>query len=206
MKTTLKLTFAIVILLVTSQVQGQIKFGPEIGLNFSQMNMKSSGTEYTPKTLMGFHIGLISEFSLSENLFVQPGILYSSKGSKFDIMGTEAEVSPSYIEIPINLMYKFNLGAPKVFILAGPYIAYGIGGKIKVAGQTQDIQFGSDSNSDMKPLDYGLSFGAGVEIANIELSARYELGLANLAPQDPSNNKFTNKVFAISLAYLIGKK
>jgi hypothetical protein len=41
-----------------TNMQAQIKFGPEVGLNLSTMTFKSFGIAYDPKTLVGFNVGL----------------------------------------------------------------------------------------------------------------------------------------------------
>ena len=43
----------------------------------------------------------------------------------------------SYIEIPVNLLYKPVVGNGKLLLGFGPYIAYGIGGKYKTDGDEQ---------------------------------------------------------------------
>jgi hypothetical protein len=55
----------------------------------------------------------------------------------------------------------------------------------------------------MKPLDFGLGFGAGLDLNGFIISLQYELGLANLAPIDDTEMKIN--VFGFSLAYLFGK-
>ena len=53
-----------------------------------------------------------------------------------------------------------------------------------------------------KRLDYGLGFGAGVELGPIVVSLNYELGLANIV--DSSDYTSKNKVLQLSLAYMFG--
>jgi hypothetical protein len=187
-------------------MQAQIKFGPTAGLNLSTMTAKSMGISLDPKTIIGFNVGVISEFNLTGNLFLQPELLFTTKGSKYSFMESETTITPSFIEIPVNVVYKFGSGSTKFFVNAGPYFAYGIGGKIKSGSESIKIKFGSGESNDMKPFDFGLTFGAGVELNNFIVSAHYGLGLANLASVTTDNTEAKVKVIGISVAYLFGGK
>ena len=187
-------------------MQAQIKIGPKVGLNLSTAKLSMMGISLDEKTLVGFHVGILSEIPLSGNFYLQPAILYSTKGSKYSFMSEEFQVSPSFIEIPVNVVYKFDLGVAKLFLNAGPYAAYGIAGKYDFDGDAVDIVFGTSEDDDMKPLDFGLNVGAGVEISNIIISANYGLGLANLSPVTTNDEEVKNKVIGFSIAYLFGGK
>jgi hypothetical protein len=206
MKKFMKFALLICLMCVVTSIQAQIKFGPKVGLNLSTMTLKNSGVALDPKTLVGFHIGVISEIPISGNFVLQPALLYSSKGSKYSFLGEETSISPDFLEIPVNVAYKFDLGGMKFFIDAGPYFAYGIGGKIKSGGESKSITFGSDDNADMKPFDVGLNFGVGLDIKSFLLSFNYELGLANLIPGTTDGAEAKSKVIGISVGYLFGKK
>jgi len=206
MKNLLRFTLIVCLMFSITNMQAQIKFGPALGLNLSTMKVKSNLGDLYPKTIVGFNVGVISEFSLTSNLFLQPALLFSIKGSKFTITGEGETDTPSFIEIPVNVVYKFGSGSTKFFLNAGPYFAYGIGGKIKWEGESDKIKFGSGENDDYKAFDYGLNLGAGGEIDNFIISAHYELGLANLMPGGDANDKLNNRVIGLSIGYLFGKK
>jgi hypothetical protein len=197
-------------MLAFTSLQAQVKFGPKAGMNLSTMTLKSSGISFDPKMLVGFHAGLVSEIGLTDNLKLQPGILYSSKGSKYELTLFEESFDfsmvPAFIEVPLNVLYSFGQGETKFNIFAGPYFAYGIGGKFKSDGETEDIIFGTSEDDDMKPFDIGVNFGAGVNIKGFLVSAQYGLGLANLTTEDTGDTEMKNKVIGISVAYLFGVK
>lgn len=210
MKNCLKSVLTIFLMFAFISIQAQIKLGPKVGLNLSTMTLKSSGISMDPNMLVGFHIGVISEITLKDNLKLQPGILYSTKGSKYKIsylqQSFELSIAPSYIDIPVNVMYYFSTGKAEISLFAGPYFAYGIGGKSKSDGESVDISFGSGDNDDMKPFDLGLNVGAGVNINGLLISAQYGLGLTNLSPSSTDNTEMKNRVIGISFAYLFGGK
>jgi hypothetical protein len=206
MKSYLKSVLAVFLIFVCTNIEAQIKFGPKVGMNMSTMTMKTMGISLDPKTLIGFHIGAICEIALGDNFALQPGILYSSKGSKFQVSTESATISPSFVEVPVNAAYSFGPGDIKFSVFAGPYAAYGIGGKWESGGESSDISFGSGDNDDMKPFDFGLNFGVGANIQNFLISVQYGIGLANLSPDTSNDTEFKNKVIGISLAYLFGGK
>jgi Outer membrane protein beta-barrel domain len=206
MKSSMRFAFLVCLMLSVTNMQAQIRFGPKVGLNLSKMTLKNSGIAADPKTLVGFHIGVISEIPLKGNFVLQPALLYSSKGSKYSFMGEEESISPGFLEIPVNATYKFDLGNMKFFLNAGPYFAYGISGKIKYGGESHSIKFGTDDNADMKPFDMGLNFGAGLEIQNFLVSLNYEFGLTNLIPGTTDGSEAKSQAIGISVGYLFGKK
>jgi hypothetical protein len=206
MKNLMKSTMVICLMFIIPVIQAQPKIGPTAGLNLSTMTLKSMGVSLDPKTLVGFNVGVISEFNLKGNLALQPSLLFSTKGSKFSVLEEDMKISPSYIEIPVNAVYKFGTGSPKYFLSAGPYFAFGIGGKVDYGGESADIAYGSDDSSDMKAFDYGLNLGAGVEINRLVISAHYGLGLTNLAPVTTDDTKMKNNVIGISISYFLGGK
>ena len=188
------------------QATAQVRFGPKIGMNFSKMTLKASGISIDPKILVGFNVGMIAEFPVGNNFVIQPGLLFSSKGSKYSLQGESAKIAPSFIELPINGVYKLDMSSAQLMFFAGPYFGYGIGGSVKSGSESYDISWGTGSDNDLKPFDFGLNIGAGVEISNFLISAQYGIGMANLVTDGSSDTEMKNKVLGISMAYIIGGK
>jgi Outer membrane protein beta-barrel domain len=206
MKNNLKIALGVILMLSITNVQAQIKFGPEAGVNLSTMTLKTMGLSIDPKTLVGFHVGGVFDIPLKGSLSLQPAILYSSKGSKFSVGGEDMSIAPGFIEVPVNLAYSFEAGTVKFFVFAGPYLAYGISGKYKSGGVEESIKYGSGDNYDLKPFDLGLNLGAGLNINNFLVTAQYGLGLTNLSPSSSVDLEMKNKVIGISVAYLFSLK
>ena len=177
-------------------------FGIKGGVNFANMSFSVDQFDVSPKSITGFHLGLVSDFKLQESLHFNTGLLYSLKGTKGEMEGESGSIKINYLEIPLNLAYKFSINeSSDFFIQAGPYLAYALNGKEKGGGETYDLEFGTDN---WKRLDFGLGFGGGVEFGSFVTSLNYQLGLANLA--DDPDVKAKNKVFQISVAYMFGKQ
>lgn len=183
----------------------QIRFGVKAGLNLPNMTLKGGGVSLDTKIGLGFHVGGIVDIPISNQLALQPGILFSTKGYKYDndLMG-KGKCNLNYIEVPVNVQYKIAVGGMKIFPFAGPYIGYGLSGKDKPdEGESYDVNFGS-ADEDLKALDFGLNFGAGIEFSSFQASLQYGLGLSNLS--NVSDVTYKNKVIGISVAYLFGGK
>ena len=183
----------------------QIRFGAKTGLNFSNMSAKSDlgNADEIYKTKIGFHIGVTAEVPLSANLYFEPALLFSTKGFKIDETLAKGSTNLNYLELPLNLLYKFDVGSLKLFALAGPYVGFAMSGKTKADGIDDiTLKIGTNKEEDsIKPLDFGANFGAGVEISNITVGLQYGLGLANIATNTDGGLSVKNKVFGVSVGY-----
>ena len=194
------------------------------GVNFANVSVDDNGGIDDAKSLTSFQVGIIGDFKLASIFSVQPGILFSGKGTKTQ-SGTEgsanwykATSNPYYIEVPVNFVFKTPTGPVKFFAGAGPYLAIGVSGKNKVRGAILGTNFSSEENirwSDddpstlnqeegsgfgiMKRFDYGFNGLAGIETSNIVISANYGLGLAKLQSGSNSGEDNNNKHRVISL-------
>ncbi|NSL89561.1 porin family protein [Chitinophaga solisilvae] len=220
----------------------QVKFGVKAGLNLSGATAKADDKKVEGlKSATGFHIGGIADISLAENFSLQPGLIYSQKGFKFeepfDGPGSQTVTMTSkmsYIEVPVNFLYRANLGSGKIFGGVGPYFAYGIGGKVKFAGlgpigdlpgmddyfSNRKIKFDGKKlsetataeeekeyfkNDHYKGFDAGANVMIGYELKfGLFFTANYSLGLTNGAVEDKASYK--NKSFGISVGYMFGGK
>lgn len=198
----------------TQQVAvGGTTFGIRAGVNFQNINGKDgSGDKLENKLKTGFHIGANAEIPVAPDFYVQPVLLFSTKGTKFDQPGDD-KLNLSYIELPVNFLYKPVLGAGKLLVGLGPYLAYGIGGKVKSEGDDIDVKFkskvkvGDDPDKAyFKPFDAGANFLVGYEFSN-KFSAQLnaQLGLVDIAPKYdgiPSNDaRSANTGFGVSVGY-----
>jgi hypothetical protein len=94
-----------------------------------------------------------------------------------------------YLQLPATIGYKFDLGGDTRLVLnAGPYIAYGIGGKTK-GGEAGSRKLFKDDI--FKRLDYGVIGGIGFEFGRFAVGAGYDLGLANIS--DVKGTKARNR-------------
>jgi hypothetical protein len=197
---------------------GGTTFGIRAGINFQNINGRDFDDDKLENKLVPrFHVGVNAEIPVAPEFYVQPGILFSTKGAKIEetLVTDEAKLNLSYIEIPINVLYKPVLGSGRMLLGFGPYVAYGIGGKLKAegAGDDMDVKFKSKVKAGddpdkvyFKPFDAGANFLVGYEFSN-KFSAQLnaQLGLVNLYPDYegvPENDtRYANTGFGLSVGY-----
>lgn len=234
-----KLSFTLCLITMTSiLVHAQFQFGPKLGLNLANcaFNFKESDLEPETKMRLAFAFGGVIDYGFSDAFSLQSGLMFSSKGYSSDLdaeadfqIDGYSKVIFNYIEIPITIAYKI-----KGFqIYAGPYVAFGMGGKLKwdytytingveetdkddmkIKPKMGEVKEGDldDDEGAYSGLDYGLNFGLGYQIKSILINAGYSLGLGNIYPgfedseYDRSDRKYSNRVISISVSYLFGKK
>jgi hypothetical protein len=200
------------------------------GLNLANVTISENGKVDDAKTLSSFQAGFIGDLSLGKFVSLQPGLLVTGKGSKTqsgeptDANYYKATTNPIYLEVPLNLVFKFGTAdGPNFFAGAGPYLAIGIAGKNKTEGKFIGTSFSDESNIEwsnddpttfdyeegagfgiMKRFDYGLNGTAGIDLKKAVLSVNYGLGLAKLQSGSDSSDDENNKHRVLS--FTIGFK
>lgn len=160
----------------------EIIFGIKTGINIADMNMKLDGVGFSADTdsRIGFNIGATVDYGFTENWFLQSGLDFTTKGTEWKLLGEKIKIKAYYLQIPIHAAYKFDVSEQaKLVISAGPYMACGVGGKTKVAGEKGDT-FGSDG---LDRFDFGLGLGAGLEVQNIAINLGYDHGLIDIGDE-----------------------
>lgn len=197
-----------------AKAQGKTTFGIRAGVNFQNINGKAEdGTKEDNKLKTGFNVGVNAEVPIAPDFYVQPGLLFTTKGAK--AKEGDGKLNLSYLEVPINLLYKPTLGAGKMLLGFGPYVGFGIGGKYKTGSTDVDVKFKNDvktsdvSATDPKVFLRGLDFGGnllvGYELSNnLSFQLNAQLGMSNLNPKEngvKSKDKAHNTGFGISIGY-----
>jgi len=201
---------------------GRTTFGVRAGVNFQNITGKYGNDVKMKNDLIpGFNVGVNAEIPIAPTFFIQPGLLFTTKGAKLEQNNSQSYTSNvhlSYIEVPVNLVYKPLLGTGRLIAGFGPYVDFGVGGKIKYDGTNapadKDIKFqktisSSDNNNNYA---YYRGFGAGAnvlfgyEFANkLSFQLNAQLGLTDINPENQSvsstNAKATNTGFGISAGY-----
>ncbi|RYJ37701.1 OMP_b-brl_2 multi-domain protein [Flavobacterium anhuiense] len=181
----------------------EVKYGVKGGLNLSNLSGDTDGMDL--KSKFGFHAGGFVEIKFSEKFALQPELLYSTQGTRFDDLEvngykTKTCFNLDYINVPV--MFKY-FAAEKFFIEAGPQIGFLTSAKARVKIDELNIDNKEDIKDNFESIDFGLNFGAGYEFTeNIFASARYNLGLSNIAKTEADDDsKVHNGVFSLSVGY-----
>jgi hypothetical protein len=123
-----------------------------------------------------------------------------------------SKVKLSYVEVPVNFIYKPLLGTGNLLLGFGPYVGFGIDGKVKnTAGAETDIEFDKDYTSanegtQFKKIDAGANLLAGYEFNNkVSLQLNAQLGLMDIDKENPfktnDQTRWRNTGFGLSLGY-----
>ena len=195
--------------------KAQTTFGIRAGVNFQNINGDDpNGDDLDLKMKTGFHIGVNAEIPIATDFYLQPGVLFSTKGAKSDV-DDDIKVKLSYIEVPINFLYKPVLGSGKLLLGIGPYVAFAVGGKVSDAnGKDTDIEFENEitlaqygsATPYVKRLDVGGNLLVGYELSS-KLSAQLnaQLGMVKINPKitgiSGDDSKWKNTGFGVSLGY-----
>jgi hypothetical protein len=194
--------------------QAQTSFGIRAGVNFQNINGKTyDDKDLNNKLKTGFNVGVNAEIPVAPDFYVQPGVLFTTKGAK-DKDDDDIKVNLSYIEVPINFVYKPMLGAGKLLLGVGPYIAFAVGGKTSNAsGKDTDLKFKNKITAAeylqdpyARRIDAGGNLLAGYEFSNkLSFQLNAQLGMLKLNPEiegvSNDNTKWKNTGFGVSLGY-----
>jgi hypothetical protein len=218
----------------TFNLNAQLRYGLEGGLNMSNMAINpQSGPVPTTSFLYAYRAGVLGDIFISNTISLQGGIYYSVSGYNYNLSEsvtaaggtssttTSSAVTLNYIHVPLNVMFKKDMGPGTMFICVGPFLGYGINGNEKVHytqnvtvnGKTQTadstykvgVTFGNGSSSTLIALDYGACASIGYDLpVGLFVRLGYDLSLANLSPVSNMGTQ-TNNCLHFTLGFLIKK-
>lgn len=173
-------TLLTLVTLTSSISSAQAQFGATAGLNMANIAGGDVDNEWGMK--MGMHFGLSANINLSDDMTLNTGALYSTKGSQMKESGMELVINLSYIQIPLNISFPVS---EQMSLMAGPYIALLMSAEAKAT-----VDLGIDTNvevidlkEDTRSMDYGINIGAGFAVTEaFSINAGYQIGLASLDP------------------------
>lgn len=183
-------------------------FGVKGGLNVAT-NTNSPGV------LNSFSAGIFADVKIADALYFQPGVFYSGKGLKVLPTPAYSTTRISYINVPLNFVYKLAAGPGNFFIGAGPFVAVALSAKEKGYGYTsyeissmiyyeRKLPIGNNdyvadvTYNNLKRMEYGATALAGYHLKNgLLLSVNYDLGLTSIT----YSSSYKTRVLGISVGY-----
>ena len=207
----------VIIVIFTLNVNAQnVKFGTKAGLNISSIY---NGENVNRESRYSFHLGGLVEFKISNKIYFQPEILFSSQGAKFnysgesiDILGgvnstffsIESTTALNYLNFPLIMKYYiFN----NLSIECGPQLGFLLSLKTETT-HTNNNAFVTETSSDKSSsniIDLGINFGLGYKLENgIFFNSRYNFGLSAINKELENQIYYTkarNGVLQISVGY-----
>ncbi len=191
--------------LYAQQTTGLSAWGIKAGMNVSKFvgpNAKApngGGLNYKP----GVSAGLFATYSFTNIFGIQPELLYSTKGARWNAMDDRPNyvTRVDYIEIPV--LAKADIpthGTIQPSVYAGPDFAFRVRARQTVPGFYHNL----DVNNDFKSSDIGMALGAGTSYAlsrgQLTLDARYILGFSKI-DNTPAHLNVRNSDFTFLLGY-----
>ncbi|MCB6229727.1 porin family protein [Flavobacterium psychrophilum] len=186
----------------------EVKFGAKAALDVSTLSDSES------KALIGFQVGGFAEIKLTDKFALQPELLFSTQGGKFEDsenyygFNTTTKVTTrlNYINLPIMAKY---FATEKLSFEFGPQVGFLVSANSKIEnsstfmGKTETTNRDVDVKSSVTSTTFGLNVGAGFDVTkNINVGLRYNLGLTKVNKNSISGESDTkNNVFSLSLGY-----
>jgi len=154
----------------------------------------------------GFHLGIMSEVTLTNTFSIQPEISYSQQGAnqnsvfvfeEFPLLDGELEVRYNYINVPIMAKYYVVKGFS---IELGPQLGFLLSAEQEDEGQDIDVK------DRLKSFDFGVNVGVGYKLENgLNFGLRYNAGLTNINDISVFSDKNRHGVVQISIGYFLRK-
>ena len=189
---------------VVAQTSGRA--GIKGGLNISNLYIDDVNDQ---NARLGFHAGLYGQILSSETFAIQPELLFSTKGAKANhsglVVNQEVSYNLNYLDLPVLLVFKLG---ESVEIHLGPYASYLLSANISYEGALANGVKELNKNS-LKSFDYGLAGGLGMNFGNVEVGARYNYGLVEIADSDSARTLLgdaKNSCAQLFVALNLGKK
>jgi len=194
----LSLTGAILLLTFCSFAQ-EISGGIKAGLNLANQKFSGDGLSIDTKAKPGIIVGGFVTVMFSEHLGLQPEVLFSMQGTKFDLGGSDYKSRFNYLTVPILVRYNIN---EMISVHAGPQIGFLLSAEFEEDGDKSDVK------DDFKGTDIAGAFGLEVDLPiGLGFGARYVIGFSQIS-EDPDNfAEVKNSAFQLYARYtLFGKK
>ena len=206
------LLFAAAVNAQTAKTNG-VSFGVRAGVNFQNINGRSfTDSKLENKLVPRFQAGVVADVPLADDFYLQPGLLYSGKGTKFK--GSNDVLNISYLDVPVTFLYKPVLGKGKMMLGVGPYVGFALNGKVSQEdGDKSTVKFKNTitasealSGNYLRRMDAGANLLFGYEMSSrLSLQLNAQLGLQKINPViegvNNDNTIYRNTGFGLSVGY-----
>lgn len=166
--------------------------------NYGKVNAELSSYK---KNYQGLQAGFSYQAGITPMFSLVPEIYFAMKGGTLNT-GNSVTVSKSTLKLySVEMPVLARLHINKLYLNAGPYASYHIGGRLKtdpansVPATSSKLSFGNDAG-DFKRWDAGLQAGAGYNFSMkrsiLTLDVRYGYGLVNASRDVQRYNRMLN--------------
>jgi hypothetical protein len=189
----------IVAILGIGAANAQLRFGVKAGLNLNSLHFNSVSENFNSDNQCGWTAGVMTEFQIPLiGLCFDLSAMYTRMGSEPESAGQDYSIAKNFLEIPLNIKYKFGL--PLVGNIIAPYLYTG-----------PSFAFRLDKNTlnsfQSKTCQTAWNVGVGVElIKHLQIQGSYGFGMNNVSKiigaVDPVTIKAKNNYWTVTAAYL----
>lgn len=225
-----KILTALLVVVSISTVPAQ-KFIPRIGVSVFRFTGEDVVPGAKSTSLTSLFIGLGYQVPITDCFSLQPELNFTHKGAgaeadNFEVEGIAVsgkfKVIMDYFEVPVLAKATFGSGSTKFFVLAGPSLGYGVGGRVKydftadnpMIGHQKGqlgLKFGEEPDNYQgssffinNRVDFGIQGGGGVLIADkVFIDIRYSLGLTDAMDDEESKNR--GFIFTVGMPFNLKK-
>jgi hypothetical protein len=185
-KTLMAAFVAALVIIGTVSLQAQERrAGIKGGLNMSNLYVDNQDLN-DENARLGFHVGVFGELISTPLVALQLELNYSTRGTRtvYDgIFAGEYNFNLNYIDLPVLAVVKLGT----IELHAGPYFGYLIGANVKTEGALGS-GYRELNRDNFNTLDYGLAGGVGFNFGEIQIGARYNYGLKEVAKNEASRD------------------
>ncbi len=201
-----KIMLALMVAIVgISSANAQFRFGIKAGMNINKIHFSDVNKNLQPDNSCGWNAGVMAEFTVPiVGLCFDASLLYSRMnnaisddvdGAAKDVTDSDMTYGKNFLEIPINIKYKFQI--PVVASIIKPYLFTGPSFAFKLDKSIMDKTFQAAWN-----------VGVGLELfRHLQIAGSYGFGMNNVAKEvfneaNVETLKAKNNYWTISAAYL----
>jgi hypothetical protein len=185
-----KVLIGLTLLIATTEVATaqHVEFGIKGGLNLAKFS-NENGSSY--KMNPSINLGGLAHIHITKSFAIQPELVYSGQGTKFNSDNKDYRYSLGYINVPVLFQL---MTASRVRFETGPQLGMLVSAKAKSEGSTVDIKQNFNST------DVAWAFGIGyISPAKFGFDLRYNLGLTDITKSNTSDIK--NSVIQAGVFY-----
>lgn len=158
---------------------------------------------------VGYTLGVGMDYSFNDMWSLQSGLNFTSKGCKASEAGVDLKMNPVYLDIPLLAALKINITEGNRFLInLGPYVGFGLGGKMTVEQGGAEIgtklfkKVDGAQEAVMNRCAIGLQYGIGFELDNhylVNLTGQY--GFTNMVKESFADESNKNLAFLLTVGY-----
>ena len=184
------------------QANAEFRFGIKAGLNVNKLHLSDYKANLNSDNQCGFTAGVMTEFTVPVvGIGFDLSLMYTHMNNEIKEGINEGAVGKNFLEIPLNLKYKFNI--PVINSIIRPMVYTGPTMALKLDKSTFE-------GISTKTVQMGWNLGLGLELfKHLQVSGGYTFGMNNVAKKIPGLNnmnigdiKVKNNYWTVTAAYL----